>query len=614
VLRHQASSWELLHALFSALPAEIEDEDARAEAAGAGAMNADGDGDNDGDGDGDGAAEGEGEGGAPPRLHALASLQRRAALSRWVRDRSRARAEADARAARAPPARLLALLSGHQLAAAAATAAAAGDVRLATLLAGAGASAAARGQVAAQLGVWREAGMEALVDPGLARVYQLLAGRVDDVIPTLNLDWRRALGAHLWYAAAPTAGVAAALDSYVAAVEAGAAPPPAPLYAERGGAGAEAAGGALDVAFELLSLFVARGAGEEAGGGRREAGRLLRRVLRPAGVTPDPLDYSFSWHLLGVLRAVGAAPDDDDDAGGAGDATRESAAAAGAAAMSFAAQLQAAGGLARWAVYAAMHLPDDRQRGQAVRALLEAHCPEWEAEAGAEAFFVDRLRVPAAWLAGARALWAGYRGDEDAELAAELAAGAWARAHALLAAAAAPRWLLAGGAAAGRLADALAALEPRRGDVEAAAGAGAWARGAGLYASFLYLRQLYAALGAAGGGGAAPELEYEERLEACAALGERLNAAAAADAAAGPGGARGAALGAVDARRGALRRAAFARMAAELGRWVLGDAHGARAVPGPHQAALASGLRALPYAAAAAAVQVGAVSLAASIA
>lgn len=72
---------------------------------------------------------------------------------------------------------------------------------------------------------------------------------------------------------------------------------------------------------------------------------------RPSGLTPDPLDYSFSWHLLCVLGAIGALPP----------------AAAGlppaaAARMSFVAQLEAVGGLAHWAVYAALHIPDAAER------------------------------------------------------------------------------------------------------------------------------------------------------------------------------------------------------------------------------------------------------------
>lgn len=169
-----------------------------------------------------------------------------------------------------------------------------------------------------QLRVWEESGCERHISAALRRVYQLLASQVDAVtstmqvggvgegagagvavdtrwdatclplpcchesltamqlpmpgVPTLaaccptpslllpQLDWRRALGLHLWYGCQPTASVAEALASYTAAVEEGAAPPPLPLYAESpaGDSGASSSGGtsggAFDVAFELLRL------------------------------------------------------------------------------------------------------------------------------------------------------------------------------------------------------------------------------------------------------------------------------------------------------------------------------------------------------------------------
>lgn len=101
-----------------------------------------------------------------------------------------------------------------------------------------------------------------------------------------QLDWRRALGVHLWYGCQPTATVAEALASYTAAVESGAAPPPLPLFAEQAagsGAGASASsGGAFDVAFELLRLH-AVGSDPEASGSPAALQPLLARLLRYGG-------------------------------------------------------------------------------------------------------------------------------------------------------------------------------------------------------------------------------------------------------------------------------------------------------------------------------------------
>lgn len=158
-------------------------------------------------------------------------------------------------------------------------------------------------------------------------------------------------------------------------------------------------------------------------------------------MTPDPLDYAFSWHLLCLLGALGALPPAALDAP-----------QAAAARMSFIAQLEAVGGLAHWAVYAALHIPDagERERvrrrwcrpgrggwgcagqlqkgaavaswphprlalpsaippthlplskqAQVVRELLRAHADEWADDDEAAAFLRDQLRLPevGAWAA-----------------------------------------------------------------------------------------------------------------------------------------------------------------------------------------------------------------------
>lgn len=72
-----------------------------------------------------------------------------------------------------------------------------------------------------------------------------------------------------------------ALASYTAAVEAGAAPPPLPLYVEQQAAAAPAGGaGAFDVAFELLRLHAVASDPEAAGGSPAALAPLLARLLR----------------------------------------------------------------------------------------------------------------------------------------------------------------------------------------------------------------------------------------------------------------------------------------------------------------------------------------------
>jgi hypothetical protein len=77
--------------------------------------------------------------------------------------------------------------------------------------------------------------------------------------------------------------VSEALASYTAAVEAGAAPPPLPLYAEQqqeaAAGSSSAAGGSFDVAFELLQLH-AVACDPDSSGSAAAMQPLLARLLR----------------------------------------------------------------------------------------------------------------------------------------------------------------------------------------------------------------------------------------------------------------------------------------------------------------------------------------------
>ncbi len=80
-------------------------------------------------------------------------------------------------------------------------------------------------------------------------------------------------------------------------------------------------------------------------------------------------------------------------------------------------QLEAMGGLEEWAVYVAAHLPGDSPGGGPgardglIRHLLQRHAPAWAASGAKRGFLLERLGLPAEWLAHALALWAAYRRD-----------------------------------------------------------------------------------------------------------------------------------------------------------------------------------------------------------
>ncbi len=67
----------------------------------------------------------------------------------------------------------------------------------------AGVSSSARQLIEQQLDTWQSETWEGEayanhIDPNRLLIYQLLAGQLQQVIPRLNLDWRRALGLHFW--------------------------------------------------------------------------------------------------------------------------------------------------------------------------------------------------------------------------------------------------------------------------------------------------------------------------------------------------------------------------------------------------------------------------------
>lgn len=259
VLRYQAAAWELVHALFSSLPAERQEQ-----------LQLD-----------------EDDGMGVDALYKLIAFERRAEISRWLADRSRHQAERALAAAPAweagTAARILALLAAHQVPAATAIAASSGNIRLATLLAGAGTTIEGQKLVELQLTQWHEAGFDTHMEPGLHAVYTVLAGDVDSIIPSMALDWRGALGMHLWYAKAGASashdGVTSIRDavaSYEAAVAEGKAPPPLPGYMDDAGVVGANDEQMTDVSYELLKLAAVLSQDE----GNDDDDQLLGRLLR----------------------------------------------------------------------------------------------------------------------------------------------------------------------------------------------------------------------------------------------------------------------------------------------------------------------------------------------
>ena len=347
---------------------------------------------------------------APPALAArVEQLRRKAAFSAWLQRAVAPAVHAEARAhvaASRGAEHVFALLSGHQVEAAADAALDAGLVHLATLVAQAGGDEATQADLREQLAVWRAEGADEFLDPAQRRVYEVLAGETSasgrGAAVTAGLDWKRALGVYVWYAAPFEAPLRTSVELYEAALEAFRRDTAAPLphYCTAAQLGAlrmrelERTVPHRDAAFELLKLHV-------------DAAHPLEEALDPRGFAPSACDYALPWHVY-VLLARALQQREFADANAATGAPAPGVSERGARlTLDYAEQLEHAGHWC-WAALVLLYLEDDAVRTAAVHALLERHV---EALDAAEVFLVDRLQVPRAWLWRARAIEARARGD-----------------------------------------------------------------------------------------------------------------------------------------------------------------------------------------------------------
>lgn len=475
--RQEAETWELLRVLYAAVPGETMQE-TETDAGDAQGMEGVGD-----DMEEDAAErrdQGHGEeaagddrpsGSRSNGQFRLVQLRRWARLSQWLRDRAKPLVEGDLARSTGDHSRtllLLQLLSGHQLAVAAGVAASTGDVRLATLVAQAGRSEQVLMCAAHQLQVWQAAGFLEHIDAERLAAYKLLAGDPAPAISLLSLDWRRAMGMHLWYAQPAGHPIPMALASFTAAAEEGQAPPPLPLYEQR--LGIAAGNGVYDTAYHLMQLFCDPSRAQDPG--------FLACLLRPEGYSPEVLDALPGWLLYSALAAIGALPQRQPDQPGAEQVL--------ALHMDVIGQLSCLPGLCEWCVYVALHLPEDGVRQKVVQQLLLQRVPEWADDEAKLSFLRDTLQLPGEWLAEALAAWAHCNRDSEGELGHLLDAGCWRQAHALLADTVGPRLFLA--KRYGPLGEYVSRLAQHSGEVDSSAAAAGWQYGGGLYRLYLQLR------------------------------------------------------------------------------------------------------------------------------
>ena len=158
--------------------------------------------------------------------------------------------------------------------------------------------------MAKQLSNWAECGADTTLSPARLLLYVLIAGQATHICreTTINvfrgLDWRRALGLHLWYLCPSTCSVSEGLLAY----ERGAGiaktdseqycQKPLPRYLLSHTRPDSTANVGFDMSYHLIKLFV-------------DPTYRLDQLLNPLTNTPDPLDVTTSWLVLSLIQSLG---------------------------------------------------------------------------------------------------------------------------------------------------------------------------------------------------------------------------------------------------------------------------------------------------------------------
>ncbi|WFD07781.1 hypothetical protein MVES1_003152 [Malassezia vespertilionis] len=369
---------------------------------------------------------------APSLQTRVEQLRRKAAFSAWLARAVAGQVQNDVRAhvaASRKPELVFAYMTGYQIEQAADAALEAHDPRLATLVAQAGGDAATRAYLAEQLDVWRAEHVDPFIAPPMRRVYELLSGNVLSTPPDAQnaslaiahgLDWRRALGLHVWYAVPWEAQLKASVDSYEAALTRhGDTAPPLPAYRDATHLGVLARRALAqhpetewDAMYELLKLHV-------------DPAYPLERALDARSFGPSAVDHTLPWHVYVLLaRALRLRDFTDAEEDAVPGAPLPKSEQGARLTLAYAAQLEASGAWT-WAAFVLLYLEHASVRASALHALLQRNSAALDDEAA----FLAVLQIPSAWCWEAKAVAAHAANDYYREYQCWLEAGALSAAH-----------------------------------------------------------------------------------------------------------------------------------------------------------------------------------------
>ncbi|CAO1638569.1 unnamed protein product [Sympodiomycopsis kandeliae] len=386
-------------------------------------------------------------------VQAISTIRRKAALSAWLRHAVSGTVETEARghvAASRKAALTFSYLTGYLVEKACCSALDSGDLRLATLLAQVdGGDDETRADVADQLAIWRQEGVDAHITKDHRRIYELLSGnvtlssgtvsrsvrdpidRVEDLSIAQGLDWKRAFGLHLWYGGSHSASLTSAFERYETAVGGpGETAPPLPPYREKASIGSMRLKELLktgsydrDAIFQIIKLY-------------SNATFDLESALSPFGFGPVGTDYRLAWHLYMLISRAMRRRDFSDradlgveaaeTANALGVPVEGNSARADLLTSDYAHQLELQGQWT-WSAFVLLHLELENSRFAAVKALLTRNVGNFD-EVSFE-FLTGKLKIPHSWIYEAEAIRARSVGDRFSEFQLLIKAGMYTEAH-----------------------------------------------------------------------------------------------------------------------------------------------------------------------------------------
>lgn len=280
-----------------------------------------------------------------------------------------------------------------------------------------------------QLSNWAWAETDSFISTERLVLYTLLAGKAThsashtEINTCLGLDWRRALGLHMWYACPTTATISEAMEMYEKAAglldtstSTAYCDKPLPSYVENKSV-PEHDKINYDVCFQLIKLYI-------------DPSHALDQLLDSSSITSDAMAVCTSWILWCILQSLGY--------------NHLSETKIDCLNTSMVSLLEAQG-LWHWAAFVILCYRDEKRRELELRNLLNRHLLI-EGEPGKddpfytekEHFLVHYLKLPEQWLYAAKAVKAKTLWKTDEEAWYLIHCGQYNEAHKLIVEAIAP--------------------------------------------------------------------------------------------------------------------------------------------------------------------------------